>query len=217
MFVGHYAVSLALKKFEKRVSLGILFLAVQFVDILFFPFVILGIERVNIVQNFTQSTLFELEYMPYTHSLLASMLWAGAAYALFRWVIVKKNSVALVVALAVFSHWLFDLIVHTPDLPLWSDASLKLGFGLWNSAIATFALEGALLVSALWLYLRSTSATTVVGKYGMSGFVILLLLLNVVNIFGPLMGDSKLALAISALTSYFLFAAVAFWLDRRRS
>lgn len=217
MFVGHYAVSLALKKFEKRVSLGILFLAVQFVDILFFPFVILGIERVNIVQNFTQSTHFELEYMPYTHSLLASVLWAGVAYALFRWVIVKKNSVALVVALAVFSHWLFDLIVHTPDLPLWSDASLKLGFGLWNSAIATFALEGALLVSALWLYLRSTSATTVVGKYGMSGFVILLLLLNVVNIFGPLMGDSKLALAISALTSYFLFAAVAFWLDRRRS
>ncbi len=141
MFVGHYAASLALKKFEKRASLGVLFLAVQFVDILFFPFVLLGIERVNIVENFTQSTHFELEYMPYTHSLLASLLWAGAAYVVFRWVIVKKNSVALVVALAVFSHWLFDLIVHTPDLPLWSDTSLKLGLGLWNNAIATFALE----------------------------------------------------------------------------
>ena len=145
MFVGHYAASLALKKFEKRASLGVLFLAVQFVDILFFPFVLLGIERVNIVENFTQSTHFELEYMPYTHSLLASLLWAGAAYVVFRWVIVKKNSVALVVALAVFSHWLFDLIVHTPDLPLWSDTSLKLGLGLWNSAIATFALEAGLL------------------------------------------------------------------------
>ncbi len=217
MFVGHYAASLALKKFEKRASLGVLFLAVQFVDILFFPFVLLGIERVNIVQNFTQSTHFELEYMPYTHSLLGSLLWAGAAYALFRWVIVKKNSVALVVALAVFSHWLFDLIVHTPDLPLWSDTSLKLGFGLWNSAIATFVLEGALLVSALWLYLRSTSATTAVGKYGMGVFVVFLLLVNVGNIFGPPMGDSKLGLAIFALTSYFLFAAVAFWLDTRRS
>jgi hypothetical protein len=32
MFVGHYAASLALKRFEKRVSLGVLFLAVQFVD-----------------------------------------------------------------------------------------------------------------------------------------------------------------------------------------
>jgi hypothetical protein len=64
MYVGHYAVALALKKFEIRVSLGILFLAVQFVDILFMPFVMLGIERMNIVPNFTQSTHFELEYMP---------------------------------------------------------------------------------------------------------------------------------------------------------
>ncbi len=217
MFVGHYAVSLALKKFEKRVSLGVLFLAVQFIDILFFPFVLLGIERMNIVENFTQSTHFELEYMPYTHSLLASLLWAGAAYALFRWLIVKRASVALVVAVAVFSHWLFDLVVHTPDLPLWSDASLKLGFGLWNNAIATYALEAVLLVSALWLYLRSTSATSAVGRYGISVFVVFLLLVNVVNIFGPLQGDSNLVLAISALTSYFLFAAVAFWLDTKRS
>ncbi len=217
MFVGHYAAALALKKFEKRASLGILFLAVQFVDILFFPLVLLGIERMNIVENFTQSTHFQLEYMPYTHSLVGSLFWAGVAYALFRWLIVKKNSVAIVVALAVFSHWLFDLVVHTPDLPLWSDTSLKLGFGLWNNDIATYALEAILLVSALWLYLRSTSATSAVGRYGMSVFVVFLLLVNVVNIFGPLQGDSKLVLAISALTSYFLFAAVAFWLDRKRS
>ncbi len=83
MFVGHYAASLALKTFKKRASLGVLFLAVQFVDILFFPLVLLGIERLNVVENFTQSTHFELEYMPFTHSLLASILWAGVAYALF--------------------------------------------------------------------------------------------------------------------------------------
>ena len=217
MFVGHYAASLALKKFEKRASLGVLFLAVQFVDILFFPLVLLGVERLNIVENFTQSTHFELEYMPFTHSLLASILWAVAAYVLFRWVFVKKNSVALVVALAVFSHWVLDLIVHTPDLPLWNDASLKLGFGLWNSAPGTYVLEAILLLSALWLYMRSTSATTAVGKYGMPVFVIFLLLVNVLNIFGPLQGDSKMVLAISALTAYFLFAAAAFWLDRKRA
>ena len=84
MFVGHYAASLALKKFEKRASLGVLFLAVQFVDILFFPFVLLGIERVNIVENFTQSTHFELEYMPYTHSLLASLLWGWRGLRRFQ-------------------------------------------------------------------------------------------------------------------------------------
>jgi hypothetical protein len=217
MFVGHYAASLALKKFEKRASLGVLFLAVQFVDILFFPFVLLGLERMNIIENFTQSTHFELVFMPYTHSLVASLLWAGVAYASFRWLIVKKNSVAIVVALAVFSHWLLDMVVHTPDLPLWSDTSLKLGFGLWNNAIATYLVEAVILVLALWHYLSSTSANSGVGKYGMSVFVVFLLLLNIVNIFGPLQDDSQLFLAIFALSSYFLFAAVAFWLDRKRS
>lgn len=217
MFVGHYAASLALKSLERRVSLGVLFLAVQFVDILFFPFVLAGIERMNIVEKFTQSTHFELEYMPFTHSLLASVLWAVAAYAVFRWVVVKKQSVAVVVALAVFSHWLLDLPVHTPDLPLWSDASPKLGFGLWNNAVATYLLEAGLLLLALWMYLRSTKATTTIGKYGMPVFIGFLLLVNVSNIFGPLMVDSKAGLAVFALSSYFLFAAVAFWLDRKRS
>ena len=217
MFVGHYAASLVLKKFEKRASLGILFLAVQFVDIVFFPLVLLGVERLNIIENFTQSTHFELEYMPYTHSLLASVFWAVAVYGLFRWVIVKNKSVALVIGLAVFSHWLLDLLVHTPDLPLWSDISPKLGLGLWNSAIATYTLEALLLTGACWLYLRSTTASTKTGKYGMGVFVTTLLLLNIVNVFGPLQDDSKKVLAISALSAYFLFAGVAFWLDRKRS
>lgn len=217
MFVGHYATSLALKKFQKRASLGVLFLAVQFLDILFFPLVLLGVERLNIVPGFTESTNFELVYMPYTHSLLGSLLWAVAAYALFRWVVVKDRAVALVVGLAVFSHWILDLIVHTPDLPLWRDSSLKLGFGLWRNAIATYALEAALLIGGLWLYLRSTSATGAVGRYGMTAFLVVLLIANVANIFGPPMGNTRLALAASALTFYFAFAAVAFWLDKKRS
>ncbi len=217
MFVGHYAASLALKKFEKSVALGNLFLAVQFVDILFFLFVLLGIERMNIVENFTQSTHFELEFMPYTHGLFAAIFWTVAAYVFFRWIFVKKNSVAFVIALAVFSHWVLDLIVHTPDLPLWSDASLKLGLGLWNNSIATFLLEAALLMSALWLYLQSTSAISTVGKYGMGVFVILLLLVNAVFLFGPLLSNSKVAITASILISYFLFAGVAFWLDTKRS
>ena len=217
MFIGHYAAGLALKTIEKRVSLGVLFLAVQFVDILFFPLVLLGIERMNVIENFTQSTHFELVYMPFTHSLVASAFWAIAAYALFRWVIVKNNSVAIVVGLAVFSHWILDLIVHTPDLPLWSDTSMKLGFGLWNNAIATYALEAIILLLALWAYLRSTSATTAIGRRGMIVFVVLLLLANIVNIFGPLQGDSQLIIAVSALAAYILFAAIAYWLDSKRT
>jgi hypothetical protein len=217
MFVGHYAVGLALKGIEKKASLGLLFLAVQFVDIFFFPFVLLGIERVNIIENFTQSTHFELEYMPYTHSLLASFLCAVFIYIFFRIVSPRSRSVALVMGIAVLSHWFLDLIVHTPDLPIWSDSSKKLGLGLWNNAIATYALEAALLATGLWLYLRSTTATSSIGKYGMVCFVVILLLVNTYNIFGPPFGDSKESLAISALVMYFIFAGVGHWLDGKRS
>jgi membrane-bound metal-dependent hydrolase YbcI (DUF457 family) len=68
--------------------------------------------------------------MPYTHSLLASLLWAGVIYVVSRIVPPKNRSVALVMGIAVLSHWFLDLIVHTADLPLWSDASTKLGFAL---------------------------------------------------------------------------------------
>lgn len=216
MFVGHYAASFALKKFEKRASLGVLFLAVQFVDILFFPFVLLGIERINIIENYTPSTHFQLEYMPFTHSLVASIFWAAAAYGLFRWVFVKDKSVALVVAIAVLSHWFIDLLVHTPDLPLLTDTSTKLGLGLWNNAIATYVLEAALLLGALWLYLKSTTPLSTGGKYGMVVFVAFMLLMNIGNVFGPLQTDSKVVMAVSALAAYFLFAAIAFWLDKKR-
>jgi hypothetical protein len=217
MFVGHYAASLALKGYEKKASLGVLFLAVQFVDILFFPLVLIGIEKMNIVENFTQSTHFELVFMPYTHSLLAFIIWSGLAYSVFRWVVVKDRAVALVVSLAVFSHWLLDVLVHTPDLPLSSDETVKMGLSLWNSAIATYALETGLLLLGLWIYLRSNTATTTIGKYGMVVFVAVLLFINAANIFGPPMAENKLGLAIFALSSYFIFSAIAFWLDRKRT
>lgn len=216
MFVGHYAASLSLKRAEPRASLGMLFLGVQFVDILFFPFVLAGIERVNIIEHFTQSTHFELEYMPYTHSLLAAFAWAGIIYGVFWITPPRSKSVALVMGVAVLSHWFFDWIVHTPDLPIWSDESTKLGLGLWNNAIATYALEAVFLGVGLWLYLRGSTATSLFGKYGMSVFVGVLLLINAVNIFGPPVGDSKASLAVSALVMYFVFAGVAHWLDGKR-
>ena len=98
-----------------------------------------------------------------------------------------------------------------------SDASTKLGLGLWNNAIATYTLEAALLLASFWVYLRCTTATTKTGRYGMAAFVLFLLLVNIQNIFGPLQSDSKVALSAFALTAYFGFAGIAFWLDRHRS
>ena len=74
-----------------------------------------------------------------------------------------------------------------------------------------------LLAAGLWIYLSATTATSAVGKYAMFVFVVILLLLNIANVFGPLMDDSKVGLAVSALVSYGLFAGVAHWLDGKRT
>lgn len=221
MFVGHYAVSFALKKVEKKASLGMLFLAAQLSDILFFPFVLMGIERCNIVENFTASTHFESTYMPYTHSLFASFLWAVGVYIAFKFTLsnetTKKNKIAIIMAAAVLSHWFLDLIVHTPDLPLLSNNSPKLGFGLWNNAIATYILETILLLGGLGLYLKSTKATSFIGKYGMILFVIFMLGLNTNIIFGPPLSTNLSTMSVSVLVLYFFFAGIAFWLDKKRN
>jgi hypothetical protein len=220
MYIGHYSVALALKKVEKDTSLGWLFLAVQLVDILLFPLVLLGIERLSIVENFTQSTHFELEFMPYTHGLASSLVWAMLAYVVFRLLPrredVNKRRVALVIGAAVFSHWILDLIVHTPDLPLFGDNSPKLGLGVWNNAFITFVLEAALLLAGVWVYLRATEARSITGKYGMIAFAFMLIAVNGMNIFGP-PPEGLNSLAIISLVSYFAFGGIAFWLDRMRT
>ena len=226
MFVGHYAASLALKGVEKKASLGWLFIAVQLVDIVFFPLVLLGVEKLNIVPNYTEATHFELVYMPYTHSLLAAFAWAGLTYGVFQFVWPKIRSVAIVMAVGVFSHWVFDLIVHTPDLPLWSDSSPKLGFGLWNDAVATWTLEAVLLMIGLAIYLKVTEprpaaegakVASSISQFGMVGFVIVLILINAANVFGPAAGVTETTLAVSAVAAYLTFAWIAEWLDRRRT
>jgi hypothetical protein len=70
MFTGHYSFSFARKSVDKRIPLWTLFLAVQWIDVMWSIFVLLGIEKVRIVPGITASNALELYYMPYTHSLL---------------------------------------------------------------------------------------------------------------------------------------------------
>ena len=221
MFVGHYGAALALKGAESRASLGLLFLGVQFVDILFFPLVLAGVEEMNIVPGYTESTHFELSYMPYTHSLLASFLWAaliaGGAFVMLG-ERVRRRAIAIVLGAAVFSHWVLDLIVHKPDLPLLGEGSTKLGFGLWANAPLTFFLEAVLLLGGLWLYLRATTpkAGSRLGRFGMVGLAVLLIALNVYNLFGPPPAAFTEVFGF-AMVSYLGLAGIAFWLDGLRT
>src|SRR5262245_14818574 len=120
MFVGHYGVSFDAKIVDKRIPLWVLFIAVQFIDVLWAVFVLMGIEKVRITPGITATNPLDLYYMPYTHSLLAALAWSVVGSIGYK-AIYKDAKQAGVVAAAIFSHWVLDLIVHRPDLPLYGD------------------------------------------------------------------------------------------------
>jgi len=218
MFAGHYGVSFACKGVERRLPLWLLFLAVQFLDILWCILILLGIEKARIVPGITATNPFDLYYMPYTHSLVAAVVWSALVFLGYRWFISQgssRNRLGLFAALAVFSHWILDLLVHRPDLPLY-DNTHKLGLGLWNYPMPTFALEAAILFGGMWLYMGSTKDGSSVGKYGMPIFGIVLLVVHWVLFFSGAPSGGPKATAVLLLILYLAFAAVAAWLESKR-
>ena len=76
MFVGHFGVGLALKRVVPAISLGTLFLAVQFIDLLWPSLLLLGLEHVEIAPGITRVTPLDFVDYPISHSLLAVVGWA---------------------------------------------------------------------------------------------------------------------------------------------
>ncbi|GAA0872419.1 hypothetical protein GCM10009117_15660 [Gangjinia marincola] len=216
MFVGHYAAAFALKGKQPKASLGLLFIAVQFVDILFFPFAVLGIEKLVFVEDFTAVNDFVMTF-PYTHGLLGSLIWGvifGVGYILLNKSKTQRKSVALVLGLAVLSHWFTDLIVHTPDLPL-VEGEPKFGLGLWQNKHYTFLVEAVLLLLGVAYYFKNVRLGTTLRKLSAVVFVVFLLAINYLNLFVLPANNDLIALTISALVAYFLFSGLAYWLDGR--
>ncbi len=226
MFIGHYGIALALKGADRSLPLGTLFLAVQFVDLLWALFVLVGIERFQIVPGATAANPFDFTFYPISHSLLAACLWALVAYAGVRFLPGLSASdvprAALVLALAVFSHFLLDVLVHGPDLPLAGSQSAKIGLGLWNHVVISYLLEAGLVVGGLWIYLKYTRPQSSVGKYGMGMFVICLMIANLaayrqdmLEVLVPLPHTPRV-LASFLLIYLLLFTWVARQLDQKR-
>lgn len=210
MFVGHYGVSFAAKKAEPSIPLWVLFIAVQLLDVLWAPFILLGIEKVRIVPGITASNPLDLYYMPYTHSLVAAIGWSVAAAAVYSFVTRgTPKRAASVIAIAAFSHWVLDFLVHRPDLPLY-DNTAKVGLGLWNLPALALGLEAALLFGGMWLYFRLGSAR----RTAMLVFGLIMLAIQTYVFFGPPPPSDKAA-AVTALAGYAIFAMVIRTLERR--
>src|SRR5207302_6103654 len=100
MFVGHYSVAFAVKSERNQIPLWVLFVAVQLLDFLWAPFVLLGIEKVRIVPGITAGNPLDLYYMPYTHSLIGALAWSVGAFAIYKigWRAKASNAASLLVS-----------------------------------------------------------------------------------------------------------------------
>jgi hypothetical protein len=216
MFVGHYGVAFAVKTPRNKIPLWVLFVAVQLLDFLWAPFVLLGVEKVRFVPGITATNGLDLYYMPYTHSLIGALFWSAVAFAIYKigWRNIASNTAAFLVGFAVFSHWLLDLIVHRPDLSIYDD-TMKVGFGLWNYRGIEFVLEIAILLFGAVLYLKRNGA--IARKMGIIIFVAALVLIQTSNTFLRQPPSSDRAFAIAALIFYAVFAIIAFLLEKRRA
>src|SRR5690242_16180577 len=215
MFIGHYGPALAAKPLEKRLPLWLLFIAVQWLDVVWSALVMLHVEKLRIVKGFTEGSSLDLYYMPFTHGLLGALALSavlGAIAALFYRN--RRTAIVLVVAGAVFSHWVLDLVVHVPDLPL-LDNSFKVGFGLWRHLWISFPLEIALLVAGASLYARQVPSRTRPGDTYLWLLVAVMAGIETYASFGP-EPSSAVAEAQTALIAYFALAAVAALVDWAR-
>jgi hypothetical protein len=204
LFVGHYGVSFAASRADRKLPLWLTFLSVQWVDVMWAVFVLTGVERARIVPGITATNPLDLYYMPYTHSLTASLGWsvlAALAYAGLARPAGQWKSAALLGA-TVFSHWVLDLIVHRPDLPLY-DNTAKVGLGLWNHPVPALLLEGAILVGGMALYW--TCAPTRLRRVLLALYGAFLLFVHCSVFFGAPPASSRQA-AVMALISYVAFA-----------
>jgi hypothetical protein len=154
VIAGHFGFALGVKSRAPGVPTWALMLACQWLDVLFVPLLLLGVERLEPVPGAKMGAYGgAIIFADYTHSLLGAALLAGTLGVLGALKYGRRTGVVL--ALVALSHWLLDLPMHRADMPILpGDAGHlpRLGFGLWRSPAASALVEVALVIAGAVLY-----------------------------------------------------------------
>ncbi len=214
MFAGHIGVAMALGRAERRLNVGVPVAAALLLDVLLWLFVLLGWESVTLPASFGDTHQAEFVF-PYSHGLVASLVWsavaAAVAWAACAGLGVVRARAAMLVAAAVFSHWLLDALVHRPEMPLAGTTSRVVGFGLWNAMPVALLLEAAIVALGLFLFLPGSGLSR--GKsFTIAALGVVILAFTVVGMTVAPPPPSALAMAASSLVTVVavcaLFASV---------
>jgi hypothetical protein len=215
MFIGHLAIGFAAKRCAPRSTLGWLLVASEMMDLLFFCFFLLGWERMRIDPGNTAFTPLAFDYYPYSHGLVTTVLWAASISFLYL-AITRYLAGSITTFVVIASHWFLDAVVHRPDLPLYPGGASLFGFGLWNSVLGTFLVEGVMVLVGTGLYLSMGNARDGIGRYAAIFLIALILLLYAGAALGP-PPPSSMTVAISGLALAGVLPGWAAWVDRHRT
>jgi hypothetical protein len=213
MFIGHFAAAFAAKHAAPRASLGWLVLACQLPDIIWPALLLVGVERARIEPGNTAFTPLAFDHYPWSHSLLLVAIW-GVALAAFYRLRGGPRRDSFVIAALVVSHWLLDWITHRPDLPLVPGGGPRLGLGLWNSVVATLAVEGILFAIGVWVYSRTTTPRDRTGHWAWIALVAFLVAIHGANAISP-PPPNMTVVAVGGFAIWLLVWWAA-WVDRHR-
>ena len=160
MIAGHFGLAAGAKRTEPRAPLWALMLATVWLDVVFVPLFLAGIETIAPVPGTGGGYGNTIIHADYTHSLVGAALLAVlfGAVAAIPW----GRRVGAVLGAVVFSHWVLDIVVHRGDLPILpgnAGGLPRLGFGLWAYPTAAIALELALVIGGAYLYWRAAERT----------------------------------------------------------
>jgi hypothetical protein len=217
MFVGHYSVAFAAKSEKNKIPLWVLFIAVQFLDYIWATLVLLGIEKLRVIKGFTAGSMLDSYFHPYSHSLIAAIFWSVVAAIGYKPLCgllgyTYNNSAALLVGVAVFSHWFLDLIAHPRDLALYGN-TWKVGFGLWRYRDPEFALEIVLLGIGITLYLMR-NVMPMIRKGAVIAFGVALVMVQMGDTYVPRDALTDKQTVAGVWIFYTLFVFVAFLLEK---
>lgn len=167
MIAGHIGVAAAAKSFDRKLPIWALLIASFLLDIVFAVLWAVGVESMQALPG-TDGGYGDLAFsIDYSHSYAAAML-----IALVVWIVTARWWGArggFILGTVAFSHWVLDLIVHRPDMPLMlgnAGALPRVGLGLWDAPVAAAVLEALVLVGGVWLYWRSAPRDVPGGRAG---------------------------------------------------
>ena len=157
MIAGHFGFAAAVKARTIAVPLWALMLACEWLDVVFVPLLVAGVERLEPVAGTRPGAYGDaIIHADYTHSLVGAVL-LSVLFGVIAGLRYGRRS-ALVLGLVVFSHWGLDLLMHREDMPLLPGGCgglPSLGLGLWRWPGPSAALELAFVIVGALLYWRA--------------------------------------------------------------